>query len=111
MKYAYTKEPVEGFKQLNPNYWAISTPRSDATAVIVDAGFDVIADHYRKAGAEVELREAKAEYEIPKTPEEVGKLKVDHLKELLVAHGIEDPQGLKPELTELLIKIMFAGDL
>ena len=54
------------------------------------------------------MREAKAEYEIPKTPEEVAKLKVDQLKELLELHGVEDPQGLKPELAEQLTTIMFA---
>lgn len=109
MKYAYTAEPVEGFTQLNPKFWPISTPRSDAAVVIVDVGFDEIAEHYRDAGAEVEVRDAQAEYDIPATPGEVSKLKVDHIKDLLEAHGVEDPKGKKDDLIEQLTKVMFVG--
>lgn len=107
MKYAYTAKPVEGYMHLNPEFWAISSPRADATEVLVDQGFDNIAAHYETAGAKVVMSSDVDSIEPVAgelTKEAIAEMGKANVIELLEAHGI-DPDGrrsvafLRDELT------------
>jgi hypothetical protein len=102
MKYAYTAKPIEGFEHRNPAFWDRCVPPSDATQVVVEAGFDHIAKHFDDEGAEVEMTSAG-----PSAPEDIAKMKKAEVVELLKQNGVEAPEGGVDVLRDQLTAILF----
>lgn len=104
MKYAFTKEPVDGYLHQNPRYWEYSAPPADATEVVVDADFPAIIAHFEAAGVPVNAG-GSADF----TVADIAKMKLSEVKELAEVHGV-NVSGMKvAEARDVLSRAIFVN--